>query len=94
MTASVAVPLAVDEPARSRLGIFTTAMLSAHGIGESEVRTAVRTGAWVRLRTGVFVTAADLAEVDRTGRRPGLEALAVTTGLARTSAVRSGDTAA
>jgi hypothetical protein len=48
----------------------------------------------VRLRTGVFITACDLAEVERTGRRPGLDALAVTTSLDRSSAVLSGATAA
>lgn len=54
----------------------------------------MRTGAWVRLRTGVFVSATDLVEVERTGRRPGLDALAVTTSLDRSSAVLSGATAA
>lgn len=88
------LPLAVAEPARRRLGIFTTADLAMRGVSEREVRTAVRSGAWVRLRTGVFVTATDLAEVERTGRRPGLDALAVTAGLARPSAVLSGATAA
>jgi len=89
-----AVPLAVTEPARRRLGIFTPADLGARGVSEREIRTAVRAGAWVRLRTGVFVGAEDLAEVERTGRRPGLEALAVTTSLGRSSAVLSGGTAA
>ncbi|SEL73990.1 Transcriptional regulator, AbiEi antitoxin, Type IV TA system [Blastococcus sp. DSM 46786] len=79
---------------RHRLGIFTTADLAARGIGESEIRSAVRTGTWVRLRTGVFVTADDLAEVERTDRRPGLDALAVVVGLDRRSAVLSGSTAA
>jgi len=88
------LPVAVDEPARSRLGIFTTADLLARGVGESEIRAAVRTGTWVRLRTGVFVTARDLAEIEATGRRPGLDALAVMTCLARPSAVLSGATAA
>jgi hypothetical protein len=90
----LSVPIAVDEPGRRRLGIFTTAELTAQGVGESEVRAAVRSGSWVRLRTGVFVSAADLAQVERTGRRPGLAALAVTTSLARPSAVLSGATAA
>jgi hypothetical protein len=88
------LPLAVDEPVRRRLGIFTTADLAAHGVGESEIRTAVRAGSWVRLRTGVFVTAADLAEVERSARRPGLDALAVSMSLDRSSAVLSGATAA
>lgn len=88
------LPLSVDTPVRRRLGIFTTADLADRGIGESEIRTAVRTGTWVRLRTGVFVSAADLAEVERTGRRPGLDALAVMAGLDRGSASLSGSTAA
>ncbi|MGY1750107.1 type IV toxin-antitoxin system AbiEi family antitoxin domain-containing protein [Modestobacter sp. SYSU DS0511] len=94
MTVPLPVPLAVAEPGRRRLGLFTTAEVAAAGIGEREVRTAVRSGTWVRLRTGVFVTARDLAEVERTGRRPGLDALAVTAGLARPSAVLGGATAA
>lgn len=94
MTTHLTVPLAVAEPARRRLGIFTTADLAERGVSKEEVRTAVRTGAWVRLRTGVFTTADDLAEVERTDRRPGLDALAVVTGLDRPSAVLSGTTAA
>jgi hypothetical protein len=89
-----ALPLAIAEPARRRLGIFTTHDLAAQGVSEREVRTAIRSGTWVRLRTGVFVRAGDLAEVQRTGRRPGLDALAVMTSLARPSAVLSGATAA
>lgn len=88
------LPLCVDAPVRHRLGIFTTADLAGHGIGESEIRAAVRAGVWVRLRTGVFISAADLAEVERTERRPGLDALAVTTTLGRRSAVLSHATAA
>lgn len=94
MPTPLPLPLAVDEPVRRRLGIFTTSDLADRGIGESEIRTAIRNGTWVRLRTGVFVTAADLAEVERTGRRPGLDALAVTVSLDRCSAVLSGSTAA
>ena len=94
MTLRCPVPLAVAEPARRRLGIFTTADLAAQGVSEREVRTAVRSGTWVRLRTGVFVRAEDLAEVQRTGRRTGLDALAVMTSLDRSSAVLSGATAA
>lgn len=86
--------MAVTEPARRRLGTFTTADLDQRGVSQREVATAVRSGAWVRLRPGVFVGAADLAEVERTGRRPGLEALAVAASLDRASAVFSGATAA
>ena len=94
MTRTAPVPLAVDEPGRGRLGILTTAELTAAGVTKAEVASSVRTGAWVRLRPGVLITAADLQEVTRTGRRPGLDALAVTTSLARPSAVLSGASAA
>jgi CBS domain-containing protein len=94
MTRTAPVPLAVDEPGRRRLGIVTTADLTAAGVTKAEVASSVRTGAWVRLRPGVLITAADLQEVTRTGRRPGLDALAVTTSLARPSAVLSGASAA
>jgi hypothetical protein len=89
-----AAPLAVAEPARRRLGIFTTADLTARGVSQREVATAVRRGTWIRLRPGVFVSAVDLVEVERTGRRPGLDALAVAAALDRPSAVFSGGTAA
>ena len=94
MTRSAAVPLAVDEPGRRRLGIFTTADLAATGVSKAEIGTAVRQGIWVRLRPGVLITAVDLREVTRTGRRAGLDALAVTTSLRRPSAVLSGASAA
>ncbi|MCZ2819723.1 type IV toxin-antitoxin system AbiEi family antitoxin domain-containing protein [Modestobacter sp. VKM Ac-2977] len=94
MLRSPAVPLALDEPSRRRLGIVTTADLSAAGVTKTEIASAVRRGSWVRLRPGVLVTAADLAEVQRTGRRPGLDALALTTALGRPDAVLSGATAA
>ncbi len=88
------LPSAADTPARSRLGVVTTADLHAAGVTPKEVRTAVRTGEWVRLRTGVFVTAADLAEVERSDRRHGLDALAVLASLDRPTAVLAGESAA
>ncbi|NEK94221.1 type IV toxin-antitoxin system AbiEi family antitoxin domain-containing protein [Modestobacter muralis] len=94
MLSSPAVPLTVDEPGRRRLGLLTTAELTASGTTRTEIASAVRRGTWVRLRPGVLVTAADLAEVERTGRRPGLDALAATAALGRPSAVLSGATAA
>ena len=88
------VPLAVDEPARHRLGIITTAELAAAGVTKTEIATAVRNGTWIRVRPGILVSAADLTEIERTHRRPGLDALAVITSLNRPSAVLSGATAA
>lgn len=94
MPRTPALPLPVDETVRRRLGIVTSADLTAAGVTKAEITSAVRSGAWVRLRPGVLITAADLDEVTRSGRRPGLDALAVTTTLARPSAVLSGATAA
>ncbi|MEI4272869.1 type IV toxin-antitoxin system AbiEi family antitoxin domain-containing protein [Klenkia sp. LSe6-5] len=89
-----ALPLAADARARSRLGILTTADLHAAGVTETEVRTEVRAGRWVRLRTGVFVARADLAEVEATGRRHGLDALAVLASLDRPTTALAGESAA
>ena len=88
------LPLTVDDPARRRLGIFTTAELLASGTTKVEIASAVRRGSWVRLRPGVLITTADLGEVERSGRRPGLDALAVTAALGRPFAVLSGATSA
>ena len=52
-----------------RLGVFTATEALAAGYRRDEVRTACSSGRWVRLRRGVYVTAADLALVDaRSGR--------------------------
>jgi hypothetical protein len=75
-------------------GLFDTAELTAAGVTEREVRSAVRAGAWVRLRPGLFITGVDLAEVEARGRRHHLDALAVTRALGRPSAVLSHGTAA
>ena len=88
------LPGPVQIAATSRLGIFSTADLAGAGVTEREVRTAVRSGAWVRLRPGLFVTAADLAATEAAGRRLDPDALVVTTALARPTAVLSHGTAA
>ena len=94
MPTPLTLPGAVDEVVRRRLGLFTTADLTVAGITRTEIASAVRRGAWTRVRPGVLVTAEDLAEVTASGRRPGLDALAVTASLHRSSAVLSGATAA
>jgi hypothetical protein len=92
------VPLPLPGPVRvaasARLGLFDSVGLKAAGVTEREVRSAVRSGAWVRLRPGLFVTAAHLAETEAAGRRRELDVLAVTTALARPSAALSHGTAA
>ncbi len=94
MTALLPKPLAVDTPARRRLGLFTTADLQAAGMTAKEVRTAVGSGAWTRLRRGVFVATDDLRQVTADGRRPALDALAVLASLDRPTTVLGGETAA
>ncbi|MCF6507570.1 hypothetical protein E9549_09145 [Blastococcus sp. MG754426] len=94
MLRTAAAPISVTEPGRRRLGLLPTAELTAAGVTKAEIAAAVRSGTWTRVRPGILISSADLAEVERTGRRPGLDALAVTTHLARPSAVLSGATAA
>ena len=65
MTRPAPVPLSVDQPGRRRLGVFTASELTAAGVTKAEIANAVRNGSWVRLRPGILVTAADLAEVTR-----------------------------
>lgn len=88
------LPGPVRLAASGRLGLFGTADLAAAGITEREVRSAVRSGAWVRLRPGAFITAADLAAAEAAGRRPDLDVLVVTTALARPGAALGHGTAA
>ena len=88
------LPGPVRVAASSRSGLFDSAQLSAAGVTEREVRSAVRSGEWVRLRPGLFVTAADLDRIEAAGRRHHLDALAVTTTLARAGAALSHGTAA
>ena len=76
------LPGPVRVAASARSGLFTSADLSAAGVTEKEVRAAVRSGAWVRLRRGSFVTAVDLARLEENGGRHELDVLVVTEALA------------
>ena len=80
------LPGPVRVAASSRSGLFTSADLAAAGVTEKEVRTAVRSGAWIRLRRGSFVTAVDLARIEEDGGRHELDVQVVTTALARPDA--------
>jgi hypothetical protein len=91
---STFLPGPVRVAASARLGLFATPELQAAGVTEREVRSAVRSGAWVRLRAGVFVSAADLAATEAAGRRRELDVLVVTTALDRPGAALSHGTAA
>lgn len=91
---SVPLPGPVHAAASARLGLFHSQELTAAGVTEREIRGAVRAGAWVRLRPGLFITATDLAEAAAAGRRRELDVVAVTTTLARPGPALSHGTAA
>ena len=88
------LPGPVHAAAHARLGVFSLAELTAAGVTEREVRSAVRAGDWVRLRRGWFIGAGDLVAAEATGRRHTVDVLAVTGALARPTAVLSHATAA
>ena len=75
-------------------GVLTTRDLTRAGITAQEVRRAVSTGAWVRLRRGAFLAADALAAADAAGDRRVVEAAAVVFTLDRPDAVLSGFSAA
>ncbi|WNV75367.1 type IV toxin-antitoxin system AbiEi family antitoxin domain-containing protein [Geodermatophilus sp. DSM 44513] len=73
-------------------GLFTAVDARRAGYGHDEVRTLRATGAWVRLRRGVYTTADRLAELD--GRRHGADCLAALLSLDRPDTVISHGSAA
>lgn len=75
-------------------GVLTTRDLTRAGITPQEVRRALASGAWVRLRRGAFIAAEDLAAADAAGNRHVVEAAAVVHVLDRPGAVLSGYSAA
>jgi hypothetical protein len=80
--------------AERRLGLFTAADARRSGYTHPEVRHLLSSGAWHRLRRGVYVTAEDLAATEGPGRRHQLECLAVLLELSRPTAVLSHESAA
>jgi predicted transcriptional regulator of viral defense system len=66
-----------------RLGVFTAIEARAAGYRPDEVRHACSSGRWVRLRRGVYVSAADLAQVERRGGRHALDCVAALAFLGR-----------
>lgn len=75
-------------------GVLTTHDLARAGITPQEVRRAVASGAWVRLRRGAFIASDALAAADTAGDRHVVEASAVVHTLDRPAAVLSGYSAA
>jgi hypothetical protein len=75
--------------AERRLGLFTTADAIRAGYGTSEIRALCRSGSWIRLRRGVLIAAATLAEAETSGRRHDVDCLAVLLSVDRPSAVVS-----
>jgi hypothetical protein len=69
--------------ADGRFGAFTTAEAVAAGHGHSEIQNLTTSGAWVRLRRGVLITADDLELARRRGRSYDLQCIAVLLALAR-----------
>jgi hypothetical protein len=80
--------------ADGRFGVFTTAEAIAAGHGHSEIQNLTASGAWVRLRRGVLITAADLELARRRGRSYQLQCIAALLVLGRPRASISHGSAA
>ncbi len=91
---SLVLPLVTREKARRRLGLLTRAGLLAGGMTDREIAAAVGRGDLHRVRPGAYVATADLAEVERTQRLPGLHALAVSAAVGGGEMPLAGGTAA
>jgi len=77
-----------------RFGVFTAAEARLAGYPDSEIRGAASSGRWVRLRRGVYVTAADHARLEERGLRHTVDCLAVLATLPGREAVVSHTSAA
>jgi predicted transcriptional regulator of viral defense system len=77
-----------------RLGVFTALDARSAGYRPDEVRLACSSGRWVRLRRGVYMTAEDLATLERRGLQHAVAAVAVLAFLGRPGAVVSHSSAA
>ena len=80
--------------AETQLGLFTAADALGAGYGHPEVQRLCRSGAWRRLRRGVYATAPDLAAAEESGHRHRLDCLAVLLTLGRAATVVSSVSAA
>jgi len=77
-----------------QLGLFTTSDAMRAGYLRKEVDSSCRSGRWVRLRRGVHISAGELAEHERHGRRHRIDCLAVLLALDRPAAAVSHTSAA
>ena len=75
-------------------GVFATADALAAGVSKEEIRPLLRSGAWHRIRYGVYTTGEVWRLHDRTGRLHRLECAAVLRRLERDSVVLSHGSAA
>ncbi|MGY1741396.1 MULTISPECIES: type IV toxin-antitoxin system AbiEi family antitoxin domain-containing protein [unclassified Blastococcus] len=75
--------------AERRLGVFTAADTRLAGYDHAEVRRLCHSGTWVRLRRGVYIAAEAMAQMESSGRRHQVDALAVLTALDRPTAALS-----
>ena len=80
--------------ADQQLGLFTAADARRAGYQHPEVRALISSGAWIRVRHGVYVTSEDLAANHAAGRRHRVECLAVLLGLGDSAAAISSVSAA
>ncbi len=76
------------------LGLFTAADARRAGYEHAEIRQLCSSGAWIRLRRGVYVPADTLATVEQGGRRHEVDCLAVVLELTRRTAGVSHESAA
>lgn len=80
--------------AERQFGLFTAADARRAGYDHDEIRQLRSSGAWVRLRRGVYVPAERLAQATARGQRHRIDALGVLLSLNRPSATLSHGTAA
>lgn len=80
--------------AEHQFGLFTAADARRAGYDHDEIRQLRSSGAWVRMRRGIYLPAEGLADAERRGQRHRIDALAVLLSLDRPSAALSHGTAA
>jgi hypothetical protein len=80
--------------AEPRDGVITAADALQAGYGHPEIRQLLSSGRWIRLRRGVYISAADLARAQASGRGHRASCVALLLALDRPTAAISHDTAA
>lgn len=75
--------------AESRLGVFTAVDARRAGYQHAEIRHLCSSGAWVRLRRGVYMTADELSGIETPRQRHRIDCLAVVLELHRQTTVVS-----